>query len=297
MAKNLPAEIPYTKMNGCRNDYVYLDNLDGSLDALTDDQIKTLAITVSNRKTNIGADGLIIMNKPTAASVGGLVHAQMRMFNADGSEGKMCGNGIRCVAKLLHEKLGPQPSFKISTLSGVRECFVLDATDPKRFQVKVNMGRPSFMPANLPVLFDDVMVMDEDFDIDGQNFKISCVSMGNPHCVIEVDSLDNFDVEKFGSKIEKHEAFPEGVNVEFIEIKNDKILQRTWERGSGETQACGTGAAAVGVVLVMKKKRKAPVDITLKGGQLRVEWDGLREAWLTGEAVTESSGVISSASI
>ncbi|MBN8555035.1 MAG: diaminopimelate epimerase [Deltaproteobacteria bacterium] len=281
-------QIAYTKMHGCRNDYIYLDNLNGNLDGLSVDQLKKLSIKVSNRKTGLGSDGLIVIHKsdnPQAI-------ARMQMFNADGSEGKMCGNGIRCVAKFLHEKMGAKPSFKISTLSGIRECFVIEATDPKKFQVRVNMGRPSFLPGNLPVLFDDVMVMDEDFEVDGKNFKISCVSMGNPHCVIEVDSLDTFDVQKYGSKIEKHEAFPEGVNVEFIEVKSDKILQRTWERGSGETQACGTGACAVGVVLIMKKKRKAPVDIQLKGGALRIEWDGLREAWMTGEAVTESTGTL-----
>lgn len=290
--KSPNSAIPYVKMNGCKNDYLYVDNLDGTWSgSLSDAQASVIAQKYSDRKTGVGSDGLIIIEKSDVADPS--VVATMRMFNADGSEGKMCGNGIRCVAKLLHEKLGPKPSFKISTKSGVKECFVLEATDPKRFMVRVNMGRPSFLPAKIPVNFDDVLVMDEDFEVDDQTFKISCVSMGNPHCVIEVKGLETFDVKRYGSIIEKHEAFPEGVNVEFIEIQGNRVLQRTWERGSGETLACGTGASAVGVVLIMKHRIPSPVEIQLKGGQLTVEWDGLREVWLTGEAVTESSGTLS----
>lgn len=284
-------KIPFTKMHGCKNDYLYIDNLDGRWSStLTPEKSAELSIRYANRKTGIGSDGIIIIEKSNVSDPS--VVATMRMYNADGSEGKMCGNGIRCVAKVLHEKLGPKTSFKISTKAGIRECFIIDAKDAKRFMVRVNMGRPSFLPANLPVLFDDVMVMDEEFELEGQTFKMSCVSMGNPHCVIEVENLERFDVARYGSQIEKHEAFPEGVNVEFIEIQGDKVFQRTWERGSGETQACGTGACAVGVIQVMKRRLKSPVSIHLKGGTLTVEWDGLREVWLTGEAVTESSGEI-----
>lgn len=278
-------------MHGCRNDYLYIDNLDGQWSSiLTPEKSVELSKRYADRKTGIGSDGIIIIEKSDVSDP--QVLAKMRMYNADGSEGKMCGNGIRCIAKFLYEKLGPKPSFKISTRAGIRECFILDASDSKRFMVRVNMGRPSFLPGNLPVLFDDVMVMDEDFEIDDQTFKISCVSMGNPHCVIEVQNLERFDVPRYGSQIEKHEAFPEGVNVEFIEIQGDKVFQRTWERGSGETQACGTGACAVGVVQIMKRKMKSPVSVHLRGGNLSIEWDGLREVWMTGEAVTESTGQI-----
>jgi diaminopimelate epimerase len=199
-------KIPYTKMHGCRNDYLYIDNLSGEWSSyLTPEKSSALSKRYANRTTGIGADGIIIVEKADVAGA----DARMRMYNLDGSEGKMCGNGIRCVAKLLHEKQGAKPSFKISTASGIRKCFVLEAKDPKRFMVRVNMGRPSFLPANLPVLFDDVMVMDEEFEIEDKTFKISCVSMGNPHCVIEVPNLERFDVARYGSKIEKHEAFPE----------------------------------------------------------------------------------------
>lgn len=285
-------KIPYTKMHGCHNDYIYIDNLDGNFSEFMSKDLSKISIRISDRKTGIGSDGLIVIHPPVEPQSG--VVARMQMFNADGSEGKMCGNGIRCIAKLLYEKLGPKSSYKIETLSGVRECFVLEAQDPERLIVKVNMGRPSFLPAKIPVLFDDVMVLDEDFEVLDKVFKISCVSMGNPHCVTEVKDLENFEVSKYGPVIEKHEVFPEGVNIEFIEYREGKLFQRTWERGSGETQACGTGACAVGVTQIMSKKRSSPVNIRLKGGELTIEWDGLREVWMTGEAVTESAGVLDS---
>jgi diaminopimelate epimerase len=278
--------IAYTKMHGCHNDYIYVDNLDSRYPELFSANLSALAKKIADRKTGIGSDGLIILEKPVTS---GAV-AKMKMLNADGSEGKMCGNGIRCVAKLLHEKWGARESFKIDTAAGLRECFVLDSSDPKRFVVKVNMGRASFLPAALPVLFDDMMVMNEEFEIDGTTFHINCVSMGNPHCVIFVDDVDHFAVEKFGPLIEKHEVFPDGVNVEFVEVRNGLIKQRTWERGSGETQACGTGACAVGVILMLSGRMKSSVNIQLRGGSLTVNWDGLREVWLTGEAVTETTG-------
>jgi len=285
-------KTPYTKMHGCRNDYIYFDNIGGDFPQLQKMDLGLLSKRLSNRQSGIGSDGIIILDKPSAANVAVGALARMGMYNADGSEGKMCGNGIRCVAKLLYERFGPRPSYKVETLSGMRECFVLDSSRADQFVVKVNMGRPSFMPDKIPVLFEDVMVMEEEFDVLDRSFKVSCVSIGNPHCVIEVEDLDAFDVAKYGPSIEKHEAFPEGVNVEFIQFKGNEIFQRTWERGSGETLACGTGACAVATTLILQKKRKSPVLIHLKGGDLRVDWDGLREVWLTGEAVTESKGEI-----
>jgi diaminopimelate epimerase len=279
-------KVPYTKMHGCHNDYVYVDNLDGSFSEVLSTDLSNVAKRVSDRKTGVGSDGLIVLEKSSNPHCA----AKMRMFNADGSEGKMCGNGIRCVAKLLYEKLGKRDSYKIETAAGVRECFILDSSDPARFLVKVNMGRASFLPAGIPVLFDDMMVLNEEFEVGGETLRINCVSMGNPHCVIFVDDVDHFPVDKFGPLIEKHEVFPEGVNVEFVEVRNGMVKQRTWERGSGETQACGTGACAVGVILILGGKLKNSVKIHLKGGALTVDWDGLREVWLTGEAVTEGTG-------
>lgn len=274
-------------MHGCGNDYVYVNLFKTSIPELQKINLPELSRRISNRKTGIGSDGLIFVGPASNDTA----DAAMVMFNADGSEGKMCGNGIRCVAKLLHETNGKKEAYKISTLSGVRECKILKAESPSKMIVRANMGRPAFLPAKIPVLFDDVMVMNEEFEILDKTFRISCVSMGNPHCVIEVEDLENFPVEKYGPLIEKHEAFPEGINVEFIEVKpTGEVHQRTWERGSGETKACGTGACAVGVTLIMGKKQTSPIDIYLKGGKLSVEWDGLREVYLTGEAVTEGEG-------
>jgi len=280
-------EVPYVKMHGCRNDYIFVDLIRNQLPTLQNFDLAELSKKISDRHSGLGSDGLILVGRSTDPKFDGV----MVMFNADGSPGKMCGNGIRCVTKLLHESLGPKASYKIMTDSGLRECFVLESTSTDRMIVKVNMGRPSFLPAKIPVSFDDVMVMNEEFEVGGREFRISCVSLGNPHCVVEVVDLENFEVSKYGPLFEKHEVFPEGVNVEFIELKDEKVFQRTWERGSGETQACGTGACAVAVTLMMGKKQLSPVEIQLRGGNLTVEWDGLREVWLTGEAVTEAQGI------
>lgn len=278
--------VPFTKMHGCQNDYIYVEDLESQIADLREVNLSKLAIKISDRKMGLGSDGLIILQKSLKPEA----QAFMRMYNSDGSEGRMCGNGIRCVTKLLYEKLGPREVYLIDTLSGVKSCYVVQAQDPKRFMVRVNMGRPSFLPASIPVDFDDVMVMGEEFEVDDRTFKISCVSMGNPHCVIEVQDLEAFDVKRYGSQIEKHPAFAEGVNVEFVEYRDGKIFQRTWERGSGETLACGTGACAVGVVSIMGGRTRSPVMIHLRGGDLQIDWDGLREVWMTGEAVTVEKG-------
>ena len=276
-------------MHGCQNDYIYLNLFKNPCPQLPELDLPALARKLSDRKTGIGADGLIIVGPPSEANA----DAAMVMFNADGSQGKMCGNGLRCVGKMLDETLGGKDKFRVSTMSGIREVQIIQRQSPQKYLVRANMGRPSFLPANLPVIFDDVMVMNEEFEVGGKAFRISCVSMGNPHCVVEVTDLQNFPVQEYGPLFEKHEVFPEGVNVEFIERgPTGEIFQRTWERGSGETKACGTGACAVAVTLIMSAKHASPVSIQLKGGQFQVEWDGLREVYLTGEAVTESEGEI-----
>jgi len=282
--------LPYQKLHGCQNEYLFVDLLSAESKSLNDVDFGGLSRQYSNRESGIGSDGLILLLPPQDPSK---ADVRMQIFNADGSEAEMCGNGIRCLAKVFHEhhreKSDTKP-IRVETLAGVRECFLIDTADPERFMVRVNMGRPSFLPTNIPVEFDDVMVIEEEFEVEDKEFLVSCVSLGNPHCVVDVESLENFEVAHYGPLIEKHPAFPKGVNVEFIEIKNDQVSQRTWERGSGETKACGTGACAVGMTLIMRKKLKSPVDIHLHGGDLRVEWDGLREAWLTGEAVSGPTG-------
>jgi len=289
MAYTSSMKVPYVKMHGCHNDYIYIDNREGQFEALLQVDLSELARKVSDRKTGLGSDGLILLEK---SSQGSEAVAKMHMLNADGSVGKMCGNGIRCVAKLLYESLGARKSYLVETDSGPRECFVTDAKDPKRFLVKVNMGKPEFNPRKIPVVLDGKQVIDKNFSVSGKDFLMTCVSMGNPHCVIEVKDLDKFEVVRYGAEIEKQSIFPEGINIEFIELIEGRVFQRTWERGSGETLACGTGACAVGVSLITRKKAKSPVKINLTGGTLIIEWDGQNEVWMTGEAVTESSGTL-----
>jgi diaminopimelate epimerase len=282
-------KIPYVKMHGCHNDYIYFYNRDGQLPGLSEVDLAKLAIKFSDRKTGLGSDGVIVVEAPRDPNT---AVARMKMLNADGSVGKMCGNGIRCVAKLLYENLGPKDSYAVETDSGLRTCYVTDASDPNRFMVRVNMGRPEYKPSEIPMQLPMEQVVDQEFEILDKSFKLTCLSMGNPHCVIEVEDVKNFDVKKYGSALENHEIFPEQVNVEFIEVQADKVIQRTWERGSGETQACGTGACAVGSSLILREKMKSPVEVQLLGGQLIIEWDGANEIWMTGEAVTESSGTL-----
>lgn len=271
-------KLEYQNWNGCKNEYSFLDFTEKKLE-FSAEKLKELAQKISSQEKN---DGMILL---LPAEDQAKAQYRMRIFNADGSEAEMCGNGIRCLAALIDQRFGPKDEIVIETIAGLRPCTILDRQDPNRVIVKVNMGRPTFIPSKIPVLFEDVVVMDEEFEVDDKLFRVSCVNIGNPHCVIEVPDLQNFDVAKYGPLIEKHEAFPEGVNVEFIHNNQGEVSQRTWERGSGETQACGTGACAVGVTLIMRNRVDSPVDIQLKGGTLRVEWDGLREVWMTGEAV------------
>lgn len=279
-----------TKIHGCKNDYIFFDFIWSGEKPPKGFSPAKAAKALSprdGRAGSIGADGIILLlpsQSPAAL-------AEMRIFNADGSEAEMCGNGLRGTVKYVAEKLltsgVDRKDYPIATLSGLRTGQVIEKESAERWLIRTDMGRPSFLPNKIPVLFDDVMVMNEEFEVDGRLFRVSCVSMGNPHCVIEVEDLESFPVAHFGPLFEKHEVFPQGTNVEFIELKDGKVFQRTWERGSGETMACGTGACAVGVALMMHRKFQKKVDIHLKGGILSVEWDGLREVYLTGEAVTE----------
>ncbi len=271
------------KIHGCKNDYLYFDFLTGGQKMPASFLPAEVAKKLCPREGAIGADGIILLLPPEKPGLDCL----MRIFNADGSEAEMCGNGLRGVVKILDEKIEKNKIYRIQTLAGVRQGQVKERHPDGSLTIICDMGRPSFLPAKIPVEFDDVMVMNEEFEVGGQSFKISCVSMGNPHTVIEVENLESFPVAEFGPLIEKHEAFPQGTNVEFIEIKNGEIFQRTWERGSGETMACGTGACAVGVVLLMAKRFQKSVNIHLRGGDLLVEWDGLREVFLTGKTVSE----------
>lgn len=279
--------MKFTKMHGAGNDYVYVDCFRNST---PEDPSKT-AIAVADRHTGIGGDGLILIEPSEQAD------ARMRMFNADGSEAEMCGNGIRCVAKYVYDHgICSQDKLSIETGAGIL-ALELTAKNGKVDLVKVDMGEPILRAQDIPTsLGDDPArnpVVNQKLSVEGFEFECTCVSMGNPHCVIFVDEATDELVHGIGPRIENHVAFPARVNVEFVEIiSKTEVRQRTWERGSGETLACGTGASAVCVAGVLTGRTEAKITNHLLGGTLILEWD--RESnhvFKTGPATEVFSGV------
>jgi len=260
----------FTKMEGAGNDYVYVDLFEEEVP-----DAPALAVAVSDRHTGIGADGLILLAPSRRADV------RMIMYNADGSRAQMCGNGLRCLARLAleHGRTTANP-MRIETDSGLREAEVRDGA------VRVNMGLPQLEPEKVPVRLAGARIVDTDIEVDGETLAVTCVSMGNPHAVVYVDDVEAFDVARFGPALESHELFPERVNASFVEVIDPgSVKQRTWERGSGETRACGTGASAVCVAGVLTGRTAARVRCHLPGGELFCEWDDEGPVYLTGPAV------------
>ncbi len=276
--------LNFTKMHGCGNDYIYVDGFTQNLENPSD-----AAIKLSRRHFSIGSDGLIMVCPSDIAD------AKMKMYNADGSEGKMCGNGVRCVAKFVYDNgICRKNPLKIETLSGIKtvDLFIENG---KVTRASVDMGAPDFAPGSIPVLSDEPIIGREVL-VGGELQTITCVSMGNPHCVIFVPSdfdLRNFEIEKIGSKIENDPIFPEKVNVEFVKKLSDATFEmRVWERGSGETYACGTGACAAVAAACMNRLCMHSADITVKlrGGELIINCgESIR---MTGEAVTAFIGSV-----
>lgn len=284
--------MKFTKMHGCGNDYVYVDCTKEVIP-----NISETAIRVSDRHFGIGSDGLILIKASDVADF------EMDMYNADGSRGKMCGNGIRCVAKYVYDHgLTDKTTITVNTLSGIK-TLQLTIEDGKVSKVRVDMGEPELIPAQVPVkasvlgLADDrrEAIVVEPLEIKGRSYDITCVSMGNPHCItfIEEDVRD-FPLEEVGPVFEKHELFPERVNTEFINvIDKDHLRMRVWERGSGETLACGTGACAVAVASYLNGFTGRSVDIELLGGHLEVVYDEkTNHVFMTGPATEVFSGEI-----
>ncbi len=254
-------KIKFTKLEGAGNDYIYIDAINDLPESLADNSnfYRELAIKISDRHFGVGSDGVIAI---LPSNINGKnADFRMRMFNADGSEGEMCGNGIRCFAKYVYDhKLISENSIKINTLAGIKTVRVFtgssgngnsNSADLVEY-ASVEMGKPEFESAKIPVALDKPEVIDEIINAGDLEFRINCVSMGNPHCVIFVNDVDNFNVGYYGPLIENNALFPKRINVEFTEIiSNESVKVRTWERGSGETLACGTGACAV--YSVMKK--------------------------------------------
>ena len=273
--------IKFTKMQGLGNDYVYIDTINQKIE-----NESSLAQFVSNRHFGIGSDGLILICNSEIADF------RMRMFNSDGSEAEMCGNGIRCVGKFIYDKgLTNKTTLKIETLAGIKEL-KLNLKEGKVDTVRVNMGEPILEAAKIPVISSEKIVQNLKLEIEKRKFNFTCVSMGNPHAITFVENVEDFEVEKYGSKIEVNERFPQKINVEFIEIVNkNHIKMRVWERGSGETLACGTGACASVVAGIINNLIERKVVVELLGGSLEIEWNKEdNHVYMTGPAVTVFEG-------
>lgn len=260
----------FTKMHGLGNDYVYINCFEEK--SLPDD-LPELARQISDRHFGVGGDGLILVRPSDVAD------ARMQMFNADGSEAEMCGNGVRCVAKLVYDHgICQKKSLRIETKAGVLPID-LEVVDGRVARASVDMGCPILngpdIPTTLPANhgLPGCPVCGVPLMVDGQELEVSCVSMGNPHCITFVDDISDEHVLVLGPKIEHHEAFPKRVNAEFVEVLSpNELNMRVWERGSGETLACGTGACAVAVASVLTGRTERNVTIHLLGGDLQIEW-------------------------
>jgi diaminopimelate epimerase len=273
--------IHFTKMHALGNNYIYINQFE---EQIAEEHLASLAVQVSNVRTGIGSDGMILICPSDVAEL------KMRVFNSDGSEAKNCGNGLRCVARYAYDHgLVTKKSFTIETLGGVVQAHVHEEHDQVQ-HIAVNMGEPRLKKADLPLIGGKREVedcLDETIVIDGQSIPFVGVSMGNPHVVIFVEDVEQAPVSHLGPKIEKHDWFPEGTNVEFIQVRDrGEIDFRVWERGSGMTYACGTGACAAVVAAVLKGyvSRGEAVTVHLLGGDLVIEWKHDGHVWMQGPA-------------
>ncbi len=277
-------KIQFTKMEGIGNDYVYIDATKEDI-RLTPEQIQKL----SDRNFGIGGDGVIFIRNSNTGDF------QMDMFNSDGSSSEMCGNGIRCVGKFVYDHgLTKDKRPKIETGKGVLTLDLTTDSNQKVTMVSVDMGEPILKPSLVPINWaGDAPVINQTIEIQGKTYHFTAVSMGNPHCVIFVEDADHFPVHEIGPLIENHPLFPRRVNVEFVSVRGtDHLYQRTWERGAGETLACGTGACAVLVASVLNGKAGKKVNIDLRGGRLKIEWTEKGNVIMTGPAKEVFSGTV-----
>ena len=256
--------MKFTKMHGCGNDYVYVNCFKETIENPNE-----AAKFVSDRHFGIGSDGMICIHPSDKADF------RMAMYNSDGTEGAMCGNGVRCIAKYVYDYgLTDKTTITIETKGGIKE---LDLTveDGKVTWVNVDMEAPVLEADKIPVIYDEEKkVIDKPVIVDGREYRITCVSMGNPHGVVFVDSVDDLDIEKLGPMFEHHPMFPDRVNTEFIQVVDDHTIKmRVWERGAGETLACGTGACASAYASYLNKKTGKKVLVHLLGGDLQIEYD------------------------
>ena len=272
----------FTKMHGAGNDYVYVNCFDEPVPR----DIPTTAIAISDRHTGVGGDGLVLICPSEVADV------RMRMFNADGSESEMCGNAIRCVAKYVSDRgIARKPELKIETGRGILTMQLFTGAGGKVEQVTVNMGPPILESARIPTTLPGDPPKNVKLDVAGATIDVTCVSMGNPHCVTFVDEVNDDWVLRVGPQIERHPAFPRRVNAEFIQVVSpDEFIMRVWERGSGETMACGTGACASAVAGALTGRTNRTVTAHLRGGDLKLEWAASGDVFMTGPATEVFSG-------
>ena len=273
----------FVKMHGAGNDYVYVDAFE--FPEVLDLDLPALSVLVSHRRFGIGADGLIVVAPNPEAD------GEMLMFNADGSRSEMCGNGLRCVAKIVHDRHVRRPELRLATGAGLKTATVFPGADGLAESVEIDMGAPILEPARIPTTLEGEPPVERELVAGDRTFLATAIGMGNPHCVIYVDDVMSFPVEKYGPLVENHPAFPRRVNAEFVQVvSRTELVQRTWERGSGETWACGTGASAVCAASVITGRTGNDVSIRLLGGELRLSWAPGSGVRLAGNAVEVFEG-------
>ena len=285
--------MKFTKMHGCGNDYIYVN---GAAERIPADKKPEIVRRLSDRHFGIGGDGVIFINPSDVADF------EMEMFNADGTRSEMCGNGIRCVAKYVYDK-GLTSSKEIKIVSAGKVKIITVETERKSentpsgkeaLTLKVNMGSPILEPENIPVLVSGERAIDADIEVLGKNYKMTCVSMGNPHAIIFSEGVKDMNLEAVGPYFENHKLFPRRTNTEFVEVVDkNNVNMRVWERGTGETLACGTGACATAVACVLNGKTENKVRVHLLGGDLDIEWDRNADlVYMTGPAETVFEGEV-----
>ena len=279
--------MKFTKMHGCGNDYIYVS---GFAEKIPAEEKPVLVQRLSDRHFGIGGDGVIFINPSDVADF------EMEMYNADGSRGEMCGNGIRCVAKYVYDK-GMTDATEISVVSAGKIKYLtltVDKTHDVVTKVRVNMGSPILEPALIPVEAEGEQAVNVPIEVDGEEYRMTCVSMGNPHAVVFREHVQEMNIEKTGPSFENHKRFPKRINTEFVEIIDRKnVFMRVWERGTGETLACGTGCCATAVACILNGLTDEEITVKLLGGELSIQWD--RKAnliYMTGPAETVFEGEI-----
>lgn len=283
--------MKFTKMQGCGNDYVYVNGFE---EKLPEEKKPEIVRRLSDRHFGVGGDGVIFINPAAEADF------EMEMFNADGTRAEMCGNGIRCVAKYVYDK-GLTDSEHISIVSAGNikylDLTVEGKTDTSRgavTRVRVNMGSPILQPEQIPVVAEGEQAVDEPIIVDGAEYRMTCVSMGNPHAVVFAQDVENLEIQQIGPLFENHERFPRRTNTEFVEVLDRQhVFMRVWERGTGETLACGTGCCATAVACVLNGLTDEKVTVRVLGGEILAEWDRERNlVFMTGPAVTVFEGEV-----